>query len=170
MTGSSKPHFEYHQRSKHRVNHYAPGPGGLDWANQPNPFREFQGAVQIKLRLLADSLRTRYNDVRCGVLPVSTHLRRRQSGNSVRAFARPLRVEILWRHALGAALQPFERKSTSDRGLSPVPANPRLDRRCLPLPEPRSCARAARCSRRSAMERSILGQRDSDWHQFDPLA
>ena len=69
MTGSSKPHFEYHQRSKHRVNHYAPGPGGLDWANQPNPFREFQGAVQIKLRLLADSLRTRYNDVRCGVLP-----------------------------------------------------------------------------------------------------
>jgi SagB-type dehydrogenase family enzyme len=69
MTGSKKSLLEYHQRSKHRVNHYAPGPGRLDWANQPNPFREFQGAARIKLRLLADSLSTHYNEVRCGVLP-----------------------------------------------------------------------------------------------------
>jgi hypothetical protein len=61
MTGLRPSLFEYHQRSKHRVNHYAPGPGGLDWANQPDPFREFDGAPQIKLRLLADSLTTRYN-------------------------------------------------------------------------------------------------------------
>ena len=61
--------LEYHQRSKHRVNHYAPGPGSLDWVNQPAPFREFQGAAQIKVPLLAESLTARYNDVRRGVLP-----------------------------------------------------------------------------------------------------
>jgi SagB-type dehydrogenase family enzyme len=69
MTALSESLLEYHERSKHRVNHYAPGPGALDWVNQPGPFREFQGAAQIKSPLLADSLTTRYNDVRCGVLP-----------------------------------------------------------------------------------------------------
>ena len=69
MTGLRQSLLEYHQRSKHRVNHYAPGPGALDWANQPNPFREFQGAARIQLPLLAASLITRYNDLRCGALP-----------------------------------------------------------------------------------------------------
>jgi SagB-type dehydrogenase family enzyme len=69
MTGLRQGLFEYHERSKHRVNHYAPGPTGLDWANQPDPFREFRGAPQIKLPLAADSLVTRYNDVRRGTLP-----------------------------------------------------------------------------------------------------
>ncbi len=53
MTGLRQSLLEYHQRSKHRVNRYAPGPGGLDWANQPDPFREFRGALQIKLPLAA---------------------------------------------------------------------------------------------------------------------
>ena len=69
MTELSQGLFEYHQRSKHRVNHYAPGPTGLDWANQPDPFREFPGAAQVKLRLAADSLLTRYNELRQGDLP-----------------------------------------------------------------------------------------------------
>ena len=69
MTELSQGLFEYHQRSKHRVNHYAPGPTGLDWANQPNPFREFSCAAQVKLRLAADSLVTRYNGLRQGDLP-----------------------------------------------------------------------------------------------------
>src|SRR5207253_4933501 len=34
MTEIIQDLFEYHQRSKHRINHYAPGPTGLDWANQ----------------------------------------------------------------------------------------------------------------------------------------
>ncbi len=33
---------DYHERSKHRLTRYAPGPGGLDWANQPDPFRYYQ--------------------------------------------------------------------------------------------------------------------------------
>src|SRR5436309_1261486 len=69
MSDSSRTLLEYHQRSKHRVNRYAPGPGGLDWANQPNAFRDFQGAARLKLPLTADSLATRYNDVRSGTLP-----------------------------------------------------------------------------------------------------
>jgi SagB-type dehydrogenase family enzyme len=69
MIGLSESLLEYHERSKHRVNHYAPGPGALDWLNQPDPFREYQGTAQIKSPLLGDSLTTRYNDVRRGVLP-----------------------------------------------------------------------------------------------------
>jgi SagB-type dehydrogenase family enzyme len=65
----SSPVLEYHERSKHRLNRYAPGPGGLDWANQPNPFREFRGARRVQIPLVADGLDTRYNDVRRGALP-----------------------------------------------------------------------------------------------------
>jgi SagB-type dehydrogenase family enzyme len=61
--------LEYHRRSKHRVDGYAPGPGRLDWANQPDPFRRFAGAATVKLPLAADSLPTRYNDIRRGDLP-----------------------------------------------------------------------------------------------------
>ena len=46
----------YHDRSKHRLDRYAPGPGALDWANQPDPFRCFAGAAAIKLPLVADEL------------------------------------------------------------------------------------------------------------------
>ena len=60
---------DYHERSKHRLNRYAPGPGRLDWANQPNPFRRYQGAAPIELALLADDLETRYGALRCGRLP-----------------------------------------------------------------------------------------------------
>ena len=33
----------YHQRTKHMPGRYAPGPGYMDWANQPDPFRRFSG-------------------------------------------------------------------------------------------------------------------------------
>lgn len=36
--------FRYHELTKHRMDRYAPGPGGLDWATQPNPFRRYAGA------------------------------------------------------------------------------------------------------------------------------
>lgn len=61
--------LEYHERSKHRINRYAPGPGTLDWASQPNPFREFRDAPRVSLPLAADTLGTRYNDIRRGQLP-----------------------------------------------------------------------------------------------------
>ena len=44
----------YHERTKHHTERYANGPGGLDWASQPNPFRCFTGAPVLRLPL-ADS-------------------------------------------------------------------------------------------------------------------
>ena len=61
--------LEYHHRSKHRLDRYAPGPGRLDWANQPDPFRRYAGAAAIKLPLAADALPIRYAALRRGELP-----------------------------------------------------------------------------------------------------
>jgi len=44
----------YHQRTKHLPGQFASGPGYLDWANQPNPFRRFSGALKIELPLVLD--------------------------------------------------------------------------------------------------------------------
>lgn len=43
----------YHQRTKHQLHRYAAGPGGLDWASQPDPFRTFSGAPRLELPLSA---------------------------------------------------------------------------------------------------------------------
>ena len=36
--------IRYHVQTKHHFNRYARALGYLDWANQPNPFRRFEGA------------------------------------------------------------------------------------------------------------------------------
>ncbi len=61
--------LRYHGASKHRLDRYAAGPGRLDWANQPEPFRWFTGAETIELPLAADALTTRYRPLRRGRLP-----------------------------------------------------------------------------------------------------
>ncbi len=43
----------YHELTKHRLERYAPGPGYMDWATQPNPFRSFQGTARVELPLPA---------------------------------------------------------------------------------------------------------------------
>ncbi len=48
--------LSYHERSKHHLDRYAPGPGGLDWASQPDPFRCYPGAPELDLPLLTDEL------------------------------------------------------------------------------------------------------------------
>ncbi|MGQ9491563.1 MAG: SagB/ThcOx family dehydrogenase [Anaerolineae bacterium] len=40
----------YHQATKHHFHAFAPGPGYLDWANQPDPFRRYAGAPVIPLQ------------------------------------------------------------------------------------------------------------------------
>lgn len=60
---------DYHERSKHRLDRYAPAPGRLDWATQPEAFRSFAGAGRIDLPLGADLLGTRFGDLRSGALP-----------------------------------------------------------------------------------------------------
>jgi hypothetical protein len=56
--------MRFHERTKHRFNRYANGPGELDWANQPNPFRRYEGAPLVHLPLLAahESLQSPYYD------------------------------------------------------------------------------------------------------------
>ena len=66
----------YHQASKHHLNRYAPGPGGLDWANQPDPFRRFSGAPRIELPVRADALATPFESVRRGERPTAYPLER----------------------------------------------------------------------------------------------
>lgn len=39
----------YHERTKHHYSRYAASLGYLDWANQPNPFRRYEGAPLIHL-------------------------------------------------------------------------------------------------------------------------
>lgn len=46
----------YHEHSKHHLERYAPGPSGLDWDSQPDPFRNFAGAPVLDLPLLSDEL------------------------------------------------------------------------------------------------------------------
>jgi SagB-type dehydrogenase family enzyme len=65
----TQPILEYHARSKHHLERYAPGPGYLDWAAQPDPFRTYAGAPRVELPLLADGLATRFDDLRRGALP-----------------------------------------------------------------------------------------------------
>jgi SagB-type dehydrogenase family enzyme len=44
--------IRYHVQTKHHFNRYARALGYLDWANQPDPFRRFEGAPLITLPLL----------------------------------------------------------------------------------------------------------------------
>lgn len=44
--------IRYHIQTKHHFNRYARALGYLDWANQPDPFRRFEGAPLISLPLL----------------------------------------------------------------------------------------------------------------------
>ena len=44
--------MRYHERTKHHFNRYAVGPGELDLANQPDPFRRYAGAVLTRLPVL----------------------------------------------------------------------------------------------------------------------
>ena len=61
--------LDYHELSKHHPQRYAPGPGHLDWANQPDPFRTYEGAPRTHLPLRGEGIATRYNDLRAGSLP-----------------------------------------------------------------------------------------------------
>ena len=61
----------YHEATKHHLNRYARGPGGLDWANQPDPSRRYDGAPLIPLEHVPVGERPLYEEVFLhGRLPV----------------------------------------------------------------------------------------------------
>ena len=43
---------QYHEQTKHDFNRYARALGYMDWANQPDPFRRYEGAPLYELPLL----------------------------------------------------------------------------------------------------------------------
>jgi SagB-type dehydrogenase family enzyme len=49
---STKEVYAYHQRTKHQLHAYARGPEYLDWDDQPDPFRRFDGTQLIELPFL----------------------------------------------------------------------------------------------------------------------
>ncbi len=55
--------LDYHQRTKHQFHRYAAGPDGLDWKNQPNPFRTFAGSALLELPLLGAGAQPRYAEL-----------------------------------------------------------------------------------------------------------
>jgi SagB-type dehydrogenase family enzyme len=66
----------YHEQTKHHFHRYARSSGFLDWANQPNPFRFYEGVTAIRLPLLQKD-------------PASEHLALyERSRNSIQDFTR----------------------------------------------------------------------------------
>ncbi len=55
--------FDYHQATRHRFEGFAPGPGFLDWATQPDPFRRYAGARVIQLETVAPADEPRFDDI-----------------------------------------------------------------------------------------------------------
>ena len=58
--------LRYHERSKHQFHRYARSTGSLDWVNQPDPFRRFEGAPLVRLPILdadEEPLSPRYDDL-----------------------------------------------------------------------------------------------------------
>lgn len=49
MPNPSDVVFDYHHRTKHRLNAYAKGPASLDWDDQPDPFRRFRGCDIVEM-------------------------------------------------------------------------------------------------------------------------
>ena len=54
--------LHYHESTKHHFQSYAQGPGSLDWATQPKPFRRYQGARLVSLEKFPATDEPLYDD------------------------------------------------------------------------------------------------------------
>src|SRR2546427_10493789 len=92
--------MRYHERTKHHFNRFAPGPGGLDWANQPDPFRRYAEAPLTRLPILKaeeEPLSPRYDSLYSPGAVASVPM-------SVRALSRLLEYALAlsaWKQAGG---------------------------------------------------------------------
>lgn len=59
----------YHDRTKHHPQRYARGPGRLDWANQPDPFRTYAGCRRVRLPIPPDAPGPTYRQIVAGPQP-----------------------------------------------------------------------------------------------------
>ncbi len=60
MEKNALPPIGYHHRTKHSPQRYAAGPGYMDWATQPDPFRSYEGAERTGLSFYGDELAVPY--------------------------------------------------------------------------------------------------------------
>ena len=72
-----QPVFDYHEATKHRFEAFAAGPGFLDWATQPDPFRRYAGARLLRLEPIAPTAEPRYDAIFTpGSMPAAATLNR----------------------------------------------------------------------------------------------
>jgi SagB-type dehydrogenase family enzyme len=55
--------IQYHERTKHHPGRYARSPGFLDWANEPDPFRRYEGSLLLSLPLHGKDPDLNYHDL-----------------------------------------------------------------------------------------------------------
>lgn len=53
MNPDARSVIDYHHETKHHFDRYARSPGTMDWRNQPDPFRIFEGCEMVDLPFLA---------------------------------------------------------------------------------------------------------------------
>ena len=63
LPGNLRTVYGYHDRTKHQLDRYARSLGYLDWSNQPNPFRRFDGAALHRLELPAPAAEPTYDSL-----------------------------------------------------------------------------------------------------------
>lgn len=55
--------YHYHETTKHSALKHARSLGYMDWATQPNPYRSYNGAQKIKLKLSTGNITPLYTDI-----------------------------------------------------------------------------------------------------------
>lgn len=72
--------LSYHEETKHHQDRYARSLGYLQWADQPNPFREFQGAPRVELPLAREEESPPFAELFSGQPGTAQALTRRNLG------------------------------------------------------------------------------------------
>ena len=126
--------MRYHQETKHHFSRYARSLGYMDWANQPDPFRRYQGSPLIPLPLLKpydDPVSPLYEDLyRAGTItsvPVTIRTLSRFFEYALAISAWKQAGEVRWAlrsNPSSGNLHPTEGYLLIDKipGLSPFPA------------------------------------------------
>ncbi|MEJ2039051.1 MAG: SagB/ThcOx family dehydrogenase [Desulfosarcinaceae bacterium] len=76
--------IHYHQTTKHHYDRYARSAGYMDWANQPNPFRLFEGVDPVQLPLSGQACTVGYEDLFSGDLEIGASLDSESLGRFLR--------------------------------------------------------------------------------------
>ena len=61
--------FSYHEETKHAHHKYARSLGYMDWANQPNPYRSYKGALHVELPITLQNPTPPYHMIFSGEVP-----------------------------------------------------------------------------------------------------